>query len=139
MIDWNAVSDSGVSFTDLEATGGMTCVDPHFRINLSGARDAGLPAGVYHFLSSGDPVDQQVEHFLQQYGDKALSHDLPPVLDLERDYIHKTAKHRRDTRSAAEIADMALAWLQAVGKRLKRKPFIYTNRHWWDQRIGQKE
>jgi GH25 family lysozyme M1 (1,4-beta-N-acetylmuramidase) len=49
-IDWAQVKNAGVGFAYIKATEGTNFVDSQFAHNLAGAKDVGLPFGLYHFL-----------------------------------------------------------------------------------------
>ena len=72
---------------------------------------------------------------MRVYGRLATKRDLPPVLDLEWD-PNKRKQDRWQRRTPKEIVDRALVWLRSVERELGVQPIIYTNKHWWQVRIG---
>ena len=77
-IDWKQVATSKV-FAFIKATEGTNLEDKSFASNWSGAQNAGLLRGAYHFFHpSVDPIDQ-AEFFLST----VVTCELPPVLDVE--------------------------------------------------------
>src|SRR5262245_5178777 len=50
-IDWGKVRASKAAFAFIKATEGATFTDPAFATNWSGARDAGVLRGAYHFFT----------------------------------------------------------------------------------------
>lgn len=80
-LDWRAVPKGAFSFAYIKATEGADWVDPEFRRNWQGARDAGLKAGAYHFFSLCKSGLEQAQNFI---GLVPLEPGmLPPVVDLE--------------------------------------------------------
>src|SRR5688572_21982049 len=49
-IDWNTVSNAGISFAYIKATEGGDHVDPKFLQNWYQAKRAGIARGAYHFI-----------------------------------------------------------------------------------------
>lgn len=135
-INWQKVSRSGAKFAYLKATEGVTFVDRRFATNLARARKHSIAVGAYHFFSSGTSPKRQVENYLRVYGRIATKRDLPPVLDLEWDPNRKR-QDRWKRRTPKEIVDRALVWLRNVERELGVRPIIYTNKNWWETRIGR--
>lgn len=87
-IDWPTVAqDQDISFVFIKATQGTTYVDPMLSANASGAKNAGLKTGYYHFatLNSADvAADASAEaSFFTATISKLPKPDLPLVLDIE--------------------------------------------------------
>ena len=84
-IDWKRVKAFGVKFAFIKATDGVNGVDPNLARNTSGATEAGIPFGLYHFMRP-DPTPgnagKQAEHFLS-FENVVAPGLLPPVLDVE--------------------------------------------------------
>lgn len=85
LIDWKRVKAFGIKFAFIKATDGVNGVDPNLARNTSGAQEAGIPFGLYHFMRP-DPTpgnaEKQAEHFLS-FENVLPSGFLPPVLDVE--------------------------------------------------------
>jgi len=79
-IDWIRVAHDGISFAYIKASEGATFVDPRFVENWSGAGDAGLDRGGYHFFSLCSSGAEQASNFLRVVPDRL---ELPPAVDLE--------------------------------------------------------
>ncbi|WP_134679877.1 glycoside hydrolase family 25 protein [Paracoccus ravus] len=133
-IDWSKTLGQGVEFVYTKATEGQNFVDPRFRANIEGARAVGYPTGAYHFLSSGVVVGNQVNNFVKNYGSIRADGDLPPVLDLEWDF--SSGVDRWANFTPRQIVDKAEAWLDAIEAEFSVKPIIYTNKFWWEARLG---
>jgi len=64
-VDWKTLRAAGVSFAIIKASQGVTISDPLLRANFSGARQAGMVTGVYHWVDPTLPSAAQVEHFFK--------------------------------------------------------------------------
>lgn len=119
-ISWKDVSEMkvknvAVGFAFIKATEGVDLTDEKYRQNRAGSGDAGIPAGVYHFFIASESGKAQAEHFIETVD--LRKGDLPPVLDVE-------------TMNGASVADLQQRmadWLDAVEKKYKVLPIIYTN------------
>ncbi len=81
-IDWRRVSEDGIGFAYLKATEGSSFTDPRFVANATGARQAGLRVGGYHYFTLCSPGAPQAEHFADVLA-SAPARGLPPAIDLE--------------------------------------------------------
>ncbi|VWD46805.1 Lysozyme M1 [Burkholderia contaminans] len=153
-INWALLSQQQVRFAYLKATQGVTGTDGFYLKYRTAARN--LPAehkiyvGAYHFLSADGSGEAQAAHFLKLVGEQLSEDDLPPTVDLEWDVRigkdHKVIKGK-DGRpydfwtplSGDEILRRVSAWLSLVRDKTGRRPFVYTNKVWWEQRIGSEE
>ncbi|MDN3204816.1 glycoside hydrolase family 25 protein [Algoriphagus sediminis] len=126
-IDWNEIKEAGILFAYDKATQGETYVDPDYKENHIGAKNAGLVHGSYHFFMSNDDPIKQAKLFLAN----ALYEkgDLPPVLDLESGGI-------KGEITREEFEKNVLAWLEYVEAELGVKPIVYTNHSFGDQYLS---
>lgn len=109
------VKNVAVGFAFIKATEGFDITDEQFEENIRAARQAGIPAGAYHYFIPSESGKMQAQHFLETVDLK--KGDLPPVLDIE-------------TVSGASVADLqqrVADWLDMVQKKYKALPVIYTN------------
>ncbi len=123
-----------------KATEGIGWVDPKFKQNYQGIRDAGLIRGAYHFarVSSREGIaeagfrrdaEDEADWYLEVTGaDRRRT--LPPILDIEWD------KRARGVKPPMLIA-WCLAWLERVEKRTQRVPIVYTGRNYWRWKLAQ--
>lgn len=88
-IDWQTVAGDGISFALIQAgyrgySDGALNEDIRFRENLSGAKAAGIPVGVYFFSQalSGEEAREEAEFVLELLAEEKL--DLPVFYDWER-------------------------------------------------------
>jgi lysozyme len=139
-IKWDEVAKAGIDFVYIKASQGRTLKDPEFEANWAGAKAQQLPAGAYHFLSALSDPAAQARFFLSVYADRS-ARDLAPVVDVEWDYTNpkytKTDKvDRWEQKTPAQIVAAVDTWLRAVASATGKTPIIYTNKTWWDARVG---
>jgi lysozyme len=126
-IDWAAVADSGVHFAMIKATQGTDDTQETFAANWSGARDAGVRRGAYHFFDPTDDGAAQARRFLAAVGPLAPG-DLPPMLDIEcpdgdSDCLGTGAS---GSAPAAAIAQRMWDWIDDVEAATATRPIVYT-------------
>ena len=120
-IDWNKVADSGVKFAWIKATEGGDHADERFQANWTGAKQAGIPHGAYHFVYWCRPPMEEMAFFEQN---APVENDaLPPVLDVEATPTSRTC-HRHLTQEDA-IAEMKVM-LEEMERHYGKRPIIYT-------------
>ena len=81
VIDWTRVAGDNISFVYVKATEGGDFTDSRFAQNWTGAHEAGLDRGVYHFFTLCTPGAAQAQHFLDVAPPNADA--LAPAVDLE--------------------------------------------------------
>ena len=148
-IDWARVRAHEIRFAFIKATQGTDFVDDKFLPHWTGAKQAGILRGAYHFIDPRVDGRRQAEHFLRTV--KVEPGDLPPVLDLEDlpvtpTVIPKAAAGRKSgkdkkgntgSRPGKGAAAAALAansqmiacaevWLRLVEQETGRKPIVYS-------------
>src|SRR5215467_14678034 len=77
-IDWEEVAAQGIGFAFVKATDGLG-TDPAFATNWSGANQAGILRGAYHFFRPKLSAIDQAKHFCEVVESLGVR-DLPPVL-----------------------------------------------------------
>lgn len=80
-LDWQGISDGGLSFAYIKATEGSSYVDDGYRLNWDRIKGTDIRRGASHYFSFDSPGATQAEHFLQVY--QPENDDLPPVIMLE--------------------------------------------------------
>ncbi|EIN08590.1 glycoside hydrolase family 25 protein [Punctularia strigosozonata HHB-11173 SS5] len=133
-VDWATVKANGVSFAYIKATEGTTYTNAYFSSQYTGATNAALIRGAYHFAhpdsSSGAT---QATYFLAHGG--GWSSDgitLPGALDIEYN------------PSGAECyglsASAMVSWIKDFSNTYHSKtgvyPVIYTTTDWWTTCTG---
>lgn len=134
-IKWDQVAKSGITFAYINASQGRTLKDPEFDANWAGAKAVNIPKGAYHFLSALVNPAAQAKFFLSVYDTRGDS-DLAPVVDVEWDFETETKNDRWEKKSATQIVAALDTWLTAVASATGKTPIIYTNKAWWDARVG---
>ncbi|KAI1087743.1 glycoside hydrolase family 25 protein [Rostrohypoxylon terebratum] len=123
-VDFAAAYSSGARFVIIKATQGTSYVDPSFNTHYTGATNAGLIRGGYHFAEPASSSGAtQATYFLSHGG--GWSGDgitLPGMLDLEGD--------------CAGLSTSAMVlWIQDFSNtyhsKTGRYPLLYTNPSWW--------
>ena len=120
-IDWNSVRRSGVEFVWIKATEGANHVDAKFQQNWTGAKQAGIARGAYHFVWWCRDPREEIEWFKANVPNDPDA--LPPVLDVEATPDSKSCKrtlHREDV-----LADMRIM-LQEMERAYGKRPVIYV-------------
>ncbi len=127
VIDWNAVASGEIDFAYIKATEGMDWRDPRFAPNLTGASDAGLATGAYHFFTLCTPGRSRAENFIA-----AVPKGLPPppVVDLE--YGGNCAGRPASDAFQYELRE----FLNAVHAHYGRAPVIYTMDDFYDDYLA---
>ncbi len=125
-IDFAAVRDSGIQVVYIRSSYGSRGVDGRFRQNRDGARAAGLPFGLYHYMNATDPAGarREAEHFAQLLGEQ--EYQCRPVLDFEG--------HRE--LSTEEATAAALAFLERVEELTGHRPMIYADHSTASAQLG---
>jgi lysozyme len=121
-IDWRQVAAGGKRFAFIRATAGTLTADTAYWANRSGAREAGLVVGSYHFANPDSAVNDagnEASWFLRNA--EIVSGDLVPVLDLE------TA----NGLSPASLTTWAQTGLSQVSAATGVRPIIYTTPEFW--------
>jgi lysozyme len=129
-IDWGAVQRSGISFAFVKVdegprTGVARYVNPFFRADWEGARNAGILVGPYHYARPRRPVaataDGDARAFVATTGASIRTVGLPPVLDLEEP----------EGLTGPEIVTWAKQWLATVTALTGRTPILYSALWYW--------
>jgi len=133
-VDWNAVKANGISFTFIKATEGTTFISSTFSSQYTGATNAGLIRGAYHFAHPDSSSGATQANFFLAHGGgwSADGITLPGVLDIE------------NNPSGAECyglsASAMVSWIQDFSNtyesRTGRFPIIYTTTSWWTSCTG---
>lgn len=133
-VDWKKAHGGGARFAYVKATESTTYVNPYFRGQFDGARDAGLLHGAYHFaLPDKSTGKAQAEYFLRNGGGwRADGWTLPPALDVERNPYGATCYGLSRAATVAWIRDFS----DEVRARTGRRPVIYTSTEWWTACTG---
>ena len=134
-IDWGKVAAQGIGFAFVKATDGLG-TDANFTANWSGANQAGLIRGAYHFFRPKLSAIDQAKHFCEVVGSLAVG-DLPPVLDVESIPLKPGPGDDWDALPTPDArAKVVSDWLTFVSGALQKTPILYTNRSFWQPKFG---
>ncbi len=119
-IDWTLVKQMkvkniAIGFAFIKATEGISVNDDMFKENMEAAKDAGIARGAYHFFIASRSGKLQAANFIDAVTLKPG--DLPPVLDVEQ----------VNGASVLDLQERVADFLNAVEKKYKVKPIIYSN------------
>ncbi len=116
-IDWRAVRSAGIELCYIKATEGTTIIDPDFARNYEGARAAGIPVGMYHFMNALNETDAraQAEYFVRALDGR--TYQARPVGDMP--YGHNL--------SAERFTAICAAFLERVAELTGVTPMIYAS------------
>lgn len=133
-VNWSSVAANGAKFAYVKATEGTTYTNPYFGQQYTGAYNAGLVHGAYHFAtpdtSSGAT---QADYFVNHGG--GWSKDgktFPGMLDLEWNPYGSTCYGL----SQSGMTSWILSFSNEYHARTTRWPVIYTATAWWSQCVG---
>ncbi|KAF9891811.1 hypothetical protein FE257_003292 [Aspergillus nanangensis] len=116
------------------ATEGTTYTDPSFSTHYTGATNAGLIRGGYHFaLPDSTSGAAQAKYFLAHGGGwTGDGITLPGMLDIEYNPYGATCYGLSAASMVSWISDFVETYKSAVG----RYPMIYTTTDWWTTCTG---
>jgi lysozyme len=119
-IDWRAVARAGIEFAFIKASEGRDHRDREFARNWSGAREAGVARGAYHFFTFCTDGRAQAENFLDALAGSIG--ELPPVVDVE------FSGNCKQWESIERIRGELRAFLEHVEQAVPRSPILYFPR-----------
>ncbi|MBQ3412937.1 MAG: glycosyl hydrolase family 25 [Oscillospiraceae bacterium] len=119
-VDMEKLREQGIRFVFIKATEGSSSQDEMFPANWENAKNAGLPAGAYHFFSYDSPGSTQAENFINTVGDD-LKGRLLPVVDVEY-YGDK----EENPPAKEDIIRELTVFLNALEAKYGARPMIYT-------------
>lgn len=119
-IDMAALKNQNIEFAYIKATEGSSYRDDLFEQNWQRAREAGMPAGAYHFFSYDSSGASQAENFIGAVGHD-MSGRLLPAVDVE----YYGDKEENPPAKADVVRELG-AYLSAVEAEYGVKPIIYT-------------
>lgn len=116
-IDWASVRGAGVGLVYIKASEGDYLIDPDFERNYVGAREAGIPLGMYHFMNAVDEpgARAQAEYFARVIGGRRAQ--ARPAGDLARPR----------GMAAERFTSICLSFLERVQELTGAQPMIYAS------------
>lgn len=128
-INWSSVKAAGIQFAYIKATEGTSVIQSTFAANYTGAYNAGLIRGAYHFARPGDSSGADQANYFLAHGGKwsADNQTLPGALDLEGD-------------CGGLSQSSMVSWIQDFNNTYKaatsRDVVLYTSASWWSTCTG---
>lgn len=119
-VDMEKLKEQGIEFIFIKATEGTTHQDRMFPENWENAKNAGLPAGAYHFFSYDSPGETQALNYIDVVGPD-LAGRLIPVVDVEY-YGNK----EKDPPAKEDVVRELTVFVNALEEQYGVKPMIYT-------------
>ena len=118
-INWQEVDEmssdgDSIHFAYLKATEGTAYEDDRCYENAVGAREIGLPYGLYHFFRPDFSARKQAIFFANKCA--TLNDTLRPMLDVESN----------GNFGQSRLIDSVFVFMHTFEKRMKMKPIIYT-------------
>ena len=134
-IDWGKVASGGQHFAFILATDGDNFSSKSFASQYSGAKNAGLLAGAYHFGRPDGSATGQAQRLLDTANYKNDGKTLPPVLDLEPD---------PNGSGCYGLSPQGMkGWIQAFNSKIKegtgKDAIIYASTGFWSKCMGNSD
>ena len=136
-INWKAQYAGGSRFSWMKTSEGTTYVDPTFSNHYTGAREAGLVTGGYHFaLPSQSSGRTQAEIFIKNGGGwSADGKTLPGMLDLEYN-PYPSLGNTCFGMSQSQLKAWTWDFMNTYKEKTGRYPTIYSTTDWWNTCMG---
>jgi GH25 family lysozyme M1 (1,4-beta-N-acetylmuramidase) len=133
-VDWASVAANGARFAYSKATESTNYTNPYFSQQYTGAYNAGLVHGAYHFATPNTSSGAaQADYFVAHGG--GWSRDgrtFPGMLDMEWNPYGAACYGL----SAAGMVNWILSFSDEYHAKTSRWPVIYTATSWWSQCTG---
>lgn len=121
-IDWKRVAKEGnVCYAYIKCSEGATIQDSHYQRNIVGAKEAGLPVGVYHFYR---PTSSPAEQLANMTSMARREHmDLVPIVDIEHRGKESIETFQRNLRN----------FVESVERYYGKRPMLYTGQNFYNR------
>ncbi|KAI0332835.1 glycoside hydrolase family 25 protein [Cubamyces sp. BRFM 1775] len=133
-VNFNTVKANGLSFVYIKATEGTSYTDPDFSSHYTGATNAGLIRGGYHFAHPDESSGATQAKFFLAHGG-GWSGDgitLPGALDIEYNPSGAECYGLSASAMVSWIKDFSNTYHSSTGVY----PVIYTTTDWWTTCTG---
>jgi lysozyme len=121
-IDWRQVAADDIDFAYIKASEGGGFTDSRYRENWTGAGEAGLDRGAYHFFTLCRPGEEQARHFLAVAPPDPRA--LAPAVDLE------LAGNCSRRPAASEVEAELATFLEIVDAAWGQPALVYVRDDW---------
>ena len=112
-INWAEVSREDIGFVYIKATEGATYTDPMFHRNITGALDAGMLVGAYHYFRMTSSAREQFNNFKKAVGEYEMQ--LVPMVDVETS----------DGKPVRQLQDSLDVFIRLLKEEFGCPPMIY--------------
>ncbi len=133
-VDWGTVAANGARWMYTKATESTNYTNPYFSQQYTGAYNAGLVHGAYHFATPNTSSGaSQADYFVAHGG--GWSQDgktFPGMLDMEWNPYGAACYGM----SASGMVNWILSFSNEYHAKTSRWPVIYTATSWWSQCTG---
>ncbi|MCQ2266423.1 MAG: glycosyl hydrolase family 25 [Bacteroidaceae bacterium] len=121
-IDWKRVAQEGnVSYAYIKCSEGATIQDSHYQRNIVGAKEAGLPVGVYHFYRTTSSPADQLANMTSMARREHM--DLVPIVDMEH----------RGKESIENFQQNLRIFVESVDRYYGKRPMLYTGQNFYNR------
>uniref|UniRef100_UPI001563DCDD GH25 family lysozyme n=1 Tax=Arthrobacter sp. H5 TaxID=1267973 RepID=UPI001563DCDD len=136
-VDWAGAYREGSRFAYAKATESTTYKNPYFNDQYSGAANAGMVRGAYHFaIPSVSSGATQADYFIKNGGGwSADGKTLPPLLDVEYN-PYPSLGNDCYNMSPSQMVNWIRDFSNTMVSRTGRQPMIYTTADWWNRCTG---
>jgi GH25 family lysozyme M1 (1,4-beta-N-acetylmuramidase) len=132
-VNWKKVKADHLKFAYVKATEGTYYQSPTFRGQMSGARQAGIVVGAYHFAVPDSSGGAAQARYFAAHGGARKSGELPGVLDIE---TNPYSKYRCYGLSPAAMVAWIRKFVDTYHARTGWWPVINTYTGWWNRCTG---
>ncbi|MCR5032851.1 MAG: glycoside hydrolase family 25 protein [Lachnospiraceae bacterium] len=134
-IDWQKVADAGVEFAIIRcgyrgSSTGALVIDPMFRQNIAGAKNAGIKTGVYFFTQATTTVEAVEEASMVIELCRGYNMEYPAFIDTEG----AGGNGRADTLDVTTRTQICNAFCETL-EDAGMKAGVYASRNWLNNRI----
>ena len=112
-INWKEVAREKIGFVYIKATEGATYTDSMFHKNVSGAIDAGMLVGAYHYFRMTSSATEQFKNFKESVGRYKMQ--LVPMVDVETS----------DGKPVKQLQDSLDVFIKLLKEEFGCPPMIY--------------
>lgn len=140
-IDWGKVAESGVDYAMIRVgyrqdKRGKIVLDTNFEANITGARDAGLPVGVYFFSKAVTDAEAEEEATFVLEQIKGYNISYPIAIYWKYD-LNDDGTRKQDSRTVGCNGDQVTGFINTFCKKIKTAGF--TASYYCDKTMGYEE
>ncbi len=130
-VDFSKLKEQHIDFAYIKATEGSSHQDPSFKQKWKDAKEAGMPAGAYHYFSYYSSGVTQAENYIKTVGDLKGGR-LIPAIDMELAVEEVQNPPEKD-----DVVRGLKAFLAVIEEHYKVKPIIYSQKDYYDKYLAE--